>query len=69
MDINNDDKVYLIKTVDFVSEDNKKVFFDFMNNDAEKQHDEDYYLINLFSIIVDDYQNYPNFNHIETISN
>lgn len=39
------------------------------NNDFEKKENEEYYSLNLFSIIIDDYKNYPNHNHIETISN
>ena len=31
--------------------------------------EEEYYFINLFTIIIYDYQNFPNKNHIETISN
>ena len=38
------------------------------NNDDEV-NDEEYFSLNLFSIIIDDYKNYPNYNHIETISN
>ena len=42
----------------------------FLNkNNKEELYDEEYYLINLFTIIIDDYQKYPNYNLIETISN
>ena len=41
-----------------------------MNNINNEELDEnDFYLINLLSIILDDSQNYPNFSHIKTISN
>ena len=39
------------------------------NNNYEFNEENIYYCTNLFDIILDDYQNYPNFNHIETISN
>ena len=40
-------------------------FLNIINENSE----EDYNFINLFLIIFNDYKNYPNFNHIETISN
>ena len=39
------------------------------NNDFDNNEEEEYYSLNLFSIIIDDYKNYPKYNHIETISN
>ena len=36
-----------------------------INND--ELHDEEYYYINLFTIIIYDYENYPNHNHFDTI--
>ena len=31
-------------------------------NNNDESSDEEYYLINLFAIIADDFQNYPNYN-------
>ena len=41
---------------------NKEEMFNIMNenNDFEKNEEEEYYSLNLFSIIIDDYKNYPN---------
>ena len=39
------------------------------DNNNEEINDEEYFSLNLFSIIIDDYKDYPNYNHIETISN
>ena len=39
------------------------------NNDLETKENDEFYLLNLFSIIVDDYKNYPNYYLIETIKN
>ena len=52
--INNDEESEIINNINEINDD-----------DMSEQE----YIINLFSIIIDDYKNYPNFNLTETISN
>ena len=53
-----------------IGEESKGEIINIINeNNNEKLFDDEYYNINLLTIILDDYKNYPNFNHIETISN
>ena len=48
----------------------KNEIIDAMNkNNNDESSDEEYYLINLFAIIADDFQNYPNYKLNEIISN
>ena len=70
--ISNDDNYYvLLKEKKEINEEIKEE--DMINiindNNNDEINDEEYYSLNLFSIIIDDYKNYPNYNHIETISN
>ena len=39
------------------------------NNNNDEIYDDEFYIINLFTIILNDYLNFPNINHIETIAN
>ena len=47
----------------------KNQIIDVMEKNIDELYEDEYYYNNLFSIIHNDYQNYPNINHIETISN
>ena len=70
--ISNEEIFIITKVKNNIENDiNKEEMFNIMNenNDFEKNEEEEYYSLNLFSIIIDDYKNYPNYNHIETISN
>ena len=53
--INNDEKKEIINTLE--------------NNKNDEIYDNDYYYINLFTLILNDYQNFPNIKLVETISN
>ena len=39
------------------------------DNNGEELDENEFFLMNLLTIILDDSQNYPNFSHIKTISN
>ena len=53
-----------------INTDEKEELINIMKgNNDEELYDDEYFYLNLFTIIIDDFQNYPNFNHIETISN
>ena len=55
---------------DINTDETKLQIINIMNDNNNEELDEnEYFLMNLLSIILDDSQNYPNFNHIETISN
>ena len=69
---NEDNNLIITKVKNNIENDiDKEEMFKIMNdnNDFEKNEEEEYYSLNLLSIIIDDYKNYPNYNHIETISN
>ena len=60
----------IIESSNIKNEVNEKELINiFKENNNDEINEEVYYSLNLFSIIIDDYQNYPNYNHIETISN
>ena len=48
---------------------NEKDIINIINENNNEEINEEESSLNLFSIIINDYQNYPNYNHIETISN
>ena len=39
------------------------------NNNNDELYDNECCYLDIFSIVIDDFQNYPNFNHFENISN
>ena len=53
--MNKDEKIEIINTLE--------------SNNNDEMYDDEYYYINLITIILNDYLNFPNINHIETISN
>ena len=62
----------IIKKIDLIkNNESKEEIINIINanNSYELHYDEEYYYINLFVIIIHDYQNYPNYYHFETISN
>jgi len=66
-----DDYLIITKEKNNIKNDmNEEELFNTINyfNNFENNLEEDY-ASDLFSIIIDDYKNYPNYNHIETISN
>ena len=67
-----EDKYFLSKKInnDIINDDDKDEIINIINkNNNDKLFDKEYYLINLASIIVDDFQNYPNYELNEIISN
>ena len=71
-EILNQDKNLIIQKIEdnFLNEEAKKEIINIIrkfNND--EIFEDEYYYKNLFTIIINDYKNYPNFKHIETISN
>ena len=70
---NESDKYIGMKEKNSIYKINKDDFINLMNDEKNKinfdTNDEEYFSLNLFSIIVYDYQNYPNYNLIETTSN
>ena len=70
--ISNKDNYFLIENknkdikIDINEEDMDNIINE-NNNDEIKN--EQFYSSSLFSLIIDDYKNYPNYNHIKTISN
>ena len=60
----------LLKKKDIITNVDKDKVKNEFNSILDKlsHEDEDYYLINLYTIIVDDYQNYPNYELIKIIS-
>ena len=57
--LNNNDKINIEK-------ENDEIYNIILD---EKNYEENFLLISLFSIVIYDFLNYPNFNHLETISN
>ena len=53
--MNKDEKIEIINTLE--------------SNNNDEMYNDEYYYINLITIILNDYLNFPNINHIETISN
>ena len=77
---NKEDKSYVIddynykfiekEKTDKKNDINEKEMINIINeNNNDEINEDNYYSLNLFSIIIEDYQNFPNYNHIETISN
>ena len=53
-----------------INNENGEEFINIINDiNNDELHDEEYYYINLFTIILYDYENYPNYYHIYTILN
>ena len=46
-----------------------EIIITFENNKNDEIYDNDYYYINLFTVILNDYINFPNIKLVETISN
>ena len=60
----------MLKKNNNISKINKGEIINIINkNNNEDLFEEEYFYINLFTIILNDYENYPNFNHIITILN
>ena len=52
------------------NDENREGLINIMNGvNNDELYDEEYYYINLFTIIIYDYENHPNYNHIDTIVN
>ena len=62
----NEEQYFLGNNIDNDNNDNENEKFNYINNEKKLGI---YNFINLFKIIIKDYQDYPNFNHIETINN
>jgi len=62
----NEEQYFLGNNIDNDNNDNENEKFNYINNEKKLGI---YNFINLFKIIIKDYQDYPNFNHIETIYN
>ena len=55
---------------DIINDDKKEEIINIINeNNNEGLYEDEYYYLKLFAIVINDFKNYPNFNHFETISN
>ena len=55
---------------DIINNDEKEEIINIINeNNNEGLYEDEYYYLKLFAIVINDFKNYPNFNHFETISN
>jgi len=57
------------KNSNLINNDEKNEIINTMDNNKDEIYDNEYFYINLFSIILNDYVNFQNINHIETIEN